>query len=185
MKCFAELIKSRRSTRKFTDELLSSEEVEILLKAALMSPASKRANPWEFVVVEDKGMLQRLSLCKKQSSGFIAECALAVVVLGNPLKSDVWIEDASIASIYLQLQAEDLGLGSCWVQIRNRETANEQSSEEYVRELLNIPYYMQVLSVIAIGHKGQERKPFDDAHLQWEKVHLGSYREHDGTNNVG
>lgn len=184
MRCFSELIKNRRSTRKFTDELLTAEEVETLLKAALMAPASKRANPWQFVVVEDKEMLQQLSLCKKQSSGFIADCALAVVVLGNPLESDVWIEDASIASIYLQLQAEDLGLGSCWVQIRNRETANEQSSEVYVRELLNIPYYMQVLSVIAIGHKGQERKPFDEAHLQWEKVHLGSYKNNDESNNM-
>ncbi|MDD6210709.1 MAG: nitroreductase family protein [Bacteroidales bacterium] len=176
MNSFAELIKKRRSTRKFTDQLLTPEEVESLLKAALMSPASKRANPWQFVVIEDKDTLQKLSLCKKQSSGFIADCALAVVVIANPLDSDVWIEDASIASIYLQLQAEELGLGSCWVQVRNRFTANEVSSDEYVKEVLNIPYYMQVLSIIAIGHKDQERKPFDESHLQWEKIHLGSYK---------
>ena len=54
MESFATLIKSRRSTRKFTDQLLNPEQVEMILKAALMAPASKRKNPWQFVVVEDK-----------------------------------------------------------------------------------------------------------------------------------
>jgi nitroreductase len=177
MNSFAELIKMRSSTRKFTDELLKPEEVEALLKAALMAPSSKSANPWRFVVVEDKETLQKLALCKKHSSGFIADCALAVVVSGNPMESDVWVEDASIASIYLQLQAEELGLGSCWVQVRNRFTADDEDSEEYVRRTLGIPYQLQVLSVIAIGHKGQERKPFDESRLQWEKIHIGSYKD--------
>lgn len=177
MNSFAELIKRRRSTRKFTEELLKPEEVEVLLKAALTAPSSKSINPWQFVVVEDKEMLKKLALCKKHSSSFIADCALAVVVLGNPLESDVWIEDTSIASIYLQLQAEELGLGSCWVQARNRFTADDESSEEYIRRTLGIPYQLQVLSVIAIGHKGHERKPFDESRLQWEKIHIGSYKE--------
>ena len=56
-----------------------------------------------------------MSYCKEQASQFIADAALAVVVVADPLASDVWIEDASIASIYLQLQAEDMGLGRCWV----------------------------------------------------------------------
>ena len=54
MESFATLIKSRKSTRKFTDQLLNPEQVEMILKAALMAPASKRKNPWQFVVVEDK-----------------------------------------------------------------------------------------------------------------------------------
>lgn len=58
MDSFATLIKNRRSTRKFTDRLLSPEQVEMILKAALMAPASKRKNPWQFVVVEDKEMLK-------------------------------------------------------------------------------------------------------------------------------
>ena len=48
MDSFATLIKNRRSTRKFTDQLLSPEQVEMILKAALMAPASKRKNPWQF-----------------------------------------------------------------------------------------------------------------------------------------
>ena len=93
----------------------------------------------------------------------------------DPLASDVWIEDASIASIYLQLQAEDMGLGSCWVQVRERFTAAGVPSNEYVHEVLDIPLQLQVVSIIAIGHKGMERKPFNEDNLQWEKIHLNKY----------
>lgn len=170
-----DLIKQRRSMRKFTAEELTQDEVVALMKAALMAPTSKRSNAWQFIVVDDKDTLQRLAGCKAQASQFIADAPLAIVVTADPLGSDVWIEDASIASIYIQLQAEDLGLGSCWVQVRNRVTANGTPSDEYVREVLDIPLQLQVLSIIAIGHKGMERKPFNEEHLQWEKIHLNKY----------
>jgi len=169
MESFSDLIKNRRSMRKFTDEELTQEEVVALMKAALMAPTSKRSNSWQFVVVDDKETLRKLSRCKEQASQFIADAALAVVVMA------VWIEDASIASIYLQLQAEDLGLGSCWVQVRERFASPGVSSDEYVHEVLDIPLQLQVLSIIAIGHKGMERKPFNEEHLQWEKIHLNRY----------
>lgn len=175
MKSFSELIKTRRSMRKFTAEELTQDEVVTLMKAALMAPTSKRSNAWQFIVVDDKEKLKELSLCKEHASQFIAEASLAVVVTADPLVSDVWIEDAAIASIYLQLQAEDLGLGSCWVQVRERYTASGMASDEYVRNVLEIPLQLQVLSVIAIGHKGMDRKPFDEEHLQWEKVHLNKF----------
>lgn len=175
MESFATLIKQRRSTRKFTDQPLSPEQVELILKAALMAPSSKRSNPWQFVVVEDKEMLQKLAACKKNGAAFLENCRLAVVVLASGMLSDVWVEDASIASIYMQLQAEDLGLGSCWCQIRNRVREDETDSNEYIRRLLDIPYQLDVLSIIGFGHKDQERKPFDEAHLQWEKVHIGRF----------
>ena len=76
---------------------------------------------------------------------------------------------------YLQLQAEDMGLGSCWVQVRERFTASGMPSGEYVHEVLDIPLQLQVLSVIAIGHKGMERKPFNEDNLQWEKIHINKY----------
>ena len=172
---FQQLIISRRSTRKFTDESLSPEQVETIMKAALMSPSSKSANPWQFLLIEDKEMLDKLSYCKKSSSRLIAGCALAIVVLADPLTSDVWIEDSSIASIMVQLQVEDLGLGSCWVQVRERYTMSDTPSDEYIRELFDIPMQLQVLSVIAIGHKAQERPPFDEEKLQWEKIHIGKF----------
>lgn len=172
---FSELLKIRRSTRKFTSEELTQEQVVTLMKAALMSPTSKRTNAWQFIIVDNKEILEKLSHCKAQSSQFIADAPLAIVVTADPLASDVWIEDASIASIILQLQAEDMGLGSCWVQVRQRFTASGLPSDEYVRDLLDIPLQLQVLSVIAIGHKAVERKPFNEEHLQWEKIHINKF----------
>ena len=111
MENFSELIKNRRSMRKFTDEELTQDQVVALMKAALMSPSSKRSNSWQFVVVDDKEVLKELSHCKEQASSFIADAALAIV------------------SIMIQLQAEDLGLGSCWVQVRERFTATGMPSD--------------------------------------------------------
>ena len=175
MENFSDLIKSRRSMRKFTTEELTQEEVVTLLKAALMSPTSKRTNSWQFIAVDDKETLEKLSYCKEASASFIKDAALAIVVTADPMVSDVWIEDASIASIMIQLQAEDLGLGSCWVQLRERFTASGVPSNEYVHEVLDLPLQLQALSIIAIGHKGMERKPFDESHLQWEKIHINKY----------
>lgn len=175
MNYFQELISKRRSIRKFTEQPLTPEQVELILKAGLKAPSSKSKTPWQFLVVEEKEQLLRLSSCKPHGSKPIAECMLAVIVMADPLASDVWIEDASIASIMMQLQAEDLGLGSCWIQIRNRSTEADTSSEEFVREMFDIPMPLQVLSVIAFGNKAQERSPFDDEQLQWEKIHIGKY----------
>lgn len=163
--------------RRFTGEELTQEQVVALMKAALMAPSSKRSTPWQFIVVDDKETLRQLSLCKAQGSRFLAEAPLAVVVTADPLASDVWIEDASIAAAFVQLQAEDLGLGSCWVQVRERFTPTGIPSDDYVHNVLRLPLPLQTVCIIAVGHKGVECKPFDEEDLQWEKIHLNSYGE--------
>ena len=175
MRSFISLITGRRSTRKFTDEFLSPEQVESILKAALMAPTSKNGFSWQFVVVEDKNTLRQLAGCKKHGAAFLEGCALAIVVLGDAIQTDVWIEDASIAAIYMQLQAEDLGLGSCWCQVRNRLMEDGYESEQYVRDMLDIPRQFGVLSIIGFGYKDKESKPLDKSHLLWEKVHIGRF----------
>lgn len=179
MENFINLLKTRRSTRKYTDEQLTPEQVELLMKAALMSPTSKNSHSWEFILVDEKHTLEQLSLCKPHGASFIANASLAVIVSGNMEASDVWVEDASIAAAVIQLQAEDMGLGSCWVQVRQRMTAAGDDSEEYVRELLNIPSNIGVLAIIGIGNKNEQRKPFDEDRLLWEKLHLNSWKMDD------
>lgn len=175
MENLLELLRVRRSTRAFKDTQLSPELVEMLMQAALMSPSSKRSNPWQFVLVDDPDMLDTLSRCKKNGAQFLNKAPLAVVVVADPERSDVWVEDASIASTLIQLEAEDLGLGSCWIQVRERQTDEGDSSEDFVREALSIPSTLRVLSIIAIGVKDEVRKPFDESKMQWEKVHLNAY----------
>jgi nitroreductase len=74
-----------------------------------------------------------------------------VVVCGDESVSDVWIEDCSIAAIIVHLTAESLGLGSCWIQVRNRSYNPELTSEDYVRSILGIDLPVRVLAIIAIG----------------------------------
>lgn len=175
MKSFHDLLFNRRSIRKYTDEEIAADDVKTILQAALVSPSSKGKMPWQFVAVDDKATLEQLSKCKEFGARPIAGCALAVVVTANPYESDAWIEDASIAAFAIQMQAQDLGLGSCWIQVRERFGADGVPANEYVRNVLDIPLQLQVLSIIAVGHKGMERKPFDESHLQWEKVHINKY----------
>lgn len=176
MKNFHELITKRRTIRKYTDASLDPNDVKSIFAAALKSPTSKNARSWQFVVVEDKQQLEELSKLKKSSLKIVSNCALAIVVLGDPLKGDVWIEDTSVASIMIQLQAEDLGLGSCWIQVRGRVTESGVDSEQYVKELLAIPMHLRVLTVITIGYKDEYKEPRPEHNLLWERVHLGKYR---------
>ena len=175
MSDFQNLLIRRRSIRKFSEELLSPDEIRKIIEAALLSPTSKNKHSWEFIAVEEKEVLGKLSVCKPNSAQFIADTVLAVVVAGNPLISDAWVEDASIAAINMQLQAEELGIGSCWVQVRNRNFSENISTGEYINELLEIPMPLEVLCVIAFGKKEKEKTPADPDNLHWEKVHVGIY----------
>lgn len=177
MENFHELLINRRSIRRYTSEQVDPEQVKMIIEAALMSPSSKSVRPWQFVVVEDKDMLEKLSHCKPNYATSIASAPLAVVVTADTTRSDAWIEDASIAAVFMQLQAQAFGLGSCWVEVRERFGADGLPAEEYVREALGIPEHFAVLCVITIGHKDEERKPINTEKLLWEKVHIGTWKQ--------
>ena len=153
-----ELLRKRRSIRQFTDQKIEEEKLDILIEAALRSPSSRGLNPWEFVVVTDTATIEALARSKTHGSSFLAGAPLAIVVCADPSISDVWIEDTSIASLILHLCAADLGLGSCWIQIRNRQHDNETESETYVKKVLGLNPEMTVEAIIAIGY-GAEEKP--------------------------
>ncbi len=176
MESFHNLLLNRRSIRKYTDAPIDPESVKLILEAALTAPSSKSQRSWQFVVVEDREMLEKLGQCKPSYATSIANAPLAIVVTGDMTKSDVWVEDTSVAAIIMQLQAADLGLGSCWVEVRNRFRDDNEPSEEYVRELLGIPEEYGVLCILSFGHKNEERRPIDPARLQWEKVHIGKWQ---------
>ena len=176
MEKFHELLMRRRSIRKYTEDEISAEDVKLILEAALVAPTSKNSRPWFFVTIEDKKMLEELSKCKEFGAGSIAKCSLAIAVVVDPMMSEAWIEDASVAATFIQLQAEALGLGSCWVQVRGRMRDEEESADDYVKALLSIPPEMQVECIISLGQKGEERKPFNPEKMLWERVHIGEWR---------
>ena len=179
MEDFKTLAQMRRSHRKFTDQEIDADDVKLILRAALMAPTSKGQRSWQFVVVDDKMDLEKLSDAKDMGGQFIKGAPLAVVVLGDPMQNDCRVEDGSIAAISMQYQAEDLGLGSCWVQMRGRGLSDGTTADTVIRGILDIPENFSVLCVIAFGHKADERKPQNEEKLKWENVHVGKWKTED------
>lgn len=165
------LLFQRKSIRKYLDKAIEPEKIDALKKAALLSPTGKRKNHWDFIFIENKTTLNKLADSKTHGSKLIGNAALAVAVIGDNEVSDTWIEDCSIASIIIQLQAEELRLGSCWVQIHKRQQSENLMSEDYVRNVLSIPDSKNVLSIIAIGYAEEKRPANREEDLLWDKIH--------------
>ncbi len=167
---FFELIEKRRSIRKFKPRSIEKEKIEKLVEAALRAPSSRGINPWIFVIVDDSQILTKLSKAKPHGSSFLKDAPLGFVVCGDSEKTDTWVEDTSIASIFLQLAAENLGLSSCWIQIRGRNHDDSRSSEAYIQEILEIPAKIKIESIIAIGYRDEVKPPHNIESLHMEKI---------------
>ena len=166
-----ELLLTRRSTREFTHKKVEPEKCEKLIQAALLSPTAKNLHSCEFIVIEDEVHIEKLSRSKPHGATLLEGAPLAIVLIGNIETTDVWIEDASIAAIDIQLEAESQGLGSCWVQIRGRKHSENMSSGQYIANLLKIPRNYEVLAVIAIGYKTSPTKNNTLESMDQSRVH--------------
>lgn len=172
---FLSLIQKRRSIRRYLPWPVEKEKIDVLIEAALRAPSSRGFNPWKFIFVTQRDLLKTLSLTKEHGSSFLRNATLGIVVCADAVKSDVWVEDASIASIFIQLAAESLGLGSCWIQIRERMHDKQKTAQEYISEILNIPPELKIESIIAVGHPEKRKAPHAKKDLQYDKIYLNSY----------
>jgi len=170
-----ELLRKRRSVRKFQEKSIDTEKIKILGEAALRAPTSRNIKPWEFIFITDKDKLKKLSESKQHGSAFVAGAPLAVVVCADTTKSDVWVEDCSIASIILQMTGLELGLGSCWSQIRNRKHNESESAEAYIQNLLGIPEHFAVECIVALGYPDEEKEPVLYSDLPLKKIHTEKF----------
>lgn len=165
-----EILRDRRSIRRYRDREIEPEKIAQLKEAALRAPSSRGINPWRLVFVTDKPMLEKLSSAKESGSGFLKDAALGVVVAAVQGESDVWVEDCTIASIILQLTGCSLGLGSCWIQIRNRRHSSIMSAEDYVKQTLALPDEFLVECIISFGYPDEEKRPIAAADLERSKI---------------
>jgi len=165
-----ELLRRRRSIRCYTDQPVAREALDLLIEALLRAPSSRNNKPWSFVVVDDPELLLGLSAAKESGSTFLKKAPLGIVICGDPAKSDVWVEDCAIAAILVQTVALSLGLGSCWIQIRERRHDAGSTAQAYIRELLGIPEQIMVECIISIGHPAEERAPVAAADLERGRV---------------
>lgn len=166
-----EEIFTRRSIRRFEDRPIEKAKTDQILRAGMQAPSAGNQQPWEFIVVEDKATLNRLSemsLYSKPAAG----SAVTLVLLGNFRKlkfPDAWQQDMGAAAENILLEAVHLGLGAVWMG-----AANSGSSVRFLREFFRLPEHIQPFSLIAIGYPDGQKNEFTDRY-QAEKVHYGKY----------
>lgn len=170
-----ENIATRKSVRSYTDEPVSDEMIEKLLRAAMAAPTAMNRQPWEFIVLKDRDTLDALA-GKLRHAKMLQQAPLAIVVCaetmitlrdGTVVENSFWEHDASAATENLLLAAEALGLGAVWTAASDGERC------AIVKEALGIPGTIKPLCVVPIGHPAGDEQPKD----KWkpEKIHYNRW----------
>ena len=170
-----EIFKNRRSVRQYTGDEIPAEKLEKVLKAGLTSASGRAKRPWEFIVVKDKNTLQTMQNCRAAGAKMLAEADCAIVVIADPDKTDVWVEDSSIAMANMHLAADALGLGSCWIQGRLRDSADGISTETFLRNLLHFPSSYRLEAILSLGVPASHPAAYEDKDLPMEKIHYEKF----------
>lgn len=173
-------ILARRSGRNYTDTPIEDAVLNEILKAGLLAPSSRNLKSTDFIVTSNRESLAFLSNSKVGGSGMLKNAACAIIVIGNSSCSDAWIEDGSIAMTNMMLRAADLGIANCWVQIRNRFSAQDgkngkRSAEELIREHFGIPNTYSVLAVLSLGYPSDFNNPYRWEDADFSKVHKNHF----------
>ena len=165
-----EAIHSRRSIRKYTDETVAPETIKELLSAAMSAPSAVNAQPWAFIVIDDRELLDEIP----QYSPYAAmthEAPLAILVCGNTSLEKApgfWVQDCSAAIQNLLLAAHALGLGAVWTGIYPME-----DRVEGFRKAFELPEHVIPLGLVPLGYPAQKAGP-QDRYME-EKVYHNSY----------
>jgi len=146
-------IKNRYSVRKFQDRPIEKEKVEALLKAAQLAPSARNVQPWHFVVIDDPAKRAKLTeICKGQK--FVAEAPLSIAVCATNTDyvmtcgQPAYTVDASIAAEHINLQAVEMGLGTCWLGA---------FYHDQLAELINLPEDYKIVTLLPIGYPAVEK----------------------------
>ena len=166
---------SRRSIRKYSSQNIEKEKIDEILKVALTAPTGRNLKPFELIVIRDSDALNQLSLSKNIGSAMLKEANAAIIILGNPELSNTWNEDCSIVSFSIQLKAFDLGLGSCWINVKDRKTSDNIDSEKYIKNIFRIPNHLKIVSILSLGYPNEEKPAHDDKDMDFSKIHFEKY----------
>jgi nitroreductase len=165
------MIFKRVSVRKYTDKKILKEEIQLLLKAAMAAPSAKNTQPWEFIVVQDRETLLKITQIHPYSA-MLKEAPLAIVVCADinkelPDLKGFWVQDCSAVTQNIMLQASEIGLGSVWLGAFPKEDIYKP-----IAKLFSLPDNIIPFSIIAIGHPSGEISPkdkFDSKKIHFEK----------------
>jgi nitroreductase len=153
MEDLLDLMYTRRSIREYTDEPVTDDQVEAILRAAMAAPSARDSRPWHFVVVRKRNLLDKLSGVHKYAY-MLEKAPVAIVVCGDQEISErQWVGDTCAATQNLLLAATALGLGGVWISLYPKK-----KYQKYVRDLLDIPDHIGVLCLVAVGQPAEQKK---------------------------
>lgn len=161
----------RRSVRKYTEDEIPNEKMNRILQAGLLAPTSRNLKPCNFLIIENKDVLKKISESKAHGAAFLKDANKAIAVIGNSMVADTWIEDSSIALAFMHLMATEQDVGSCWIQIRLRESKDGESTEELVRDLLGLDDYFGIVGILALGIEDGHMPAYSLDDIDKEKIH--------------
>ncbi len=151
-------ILTRRSVRKYTGQPVSEETIKTLLEAAMSAPSAGNQQPWCFVVIDDRQVLDAVPDVHPYSK-MILKAPLAILVCGDlerEKNKDYWVQDCSAATQNLLLAIRAQGLGAVWLGVYPR-----QNRVEGLRQLLGLPTHIIPLALISIGYPAAEQGPVE------------------------
>ena len=166
-----EEIFTRRSIRKFKNRPLEKEKIDRILRAGMQAPSAGNQQPWEFIVVENRRTLEKLSKMSPYS-GPVAGSAVTLVLLGNfgGLKfPEMWQQDMGAAAENILLEAAHLGLGAVWM---GANPVNDRVN--FLREMFRLPEQVHPFCLIALGYPDSQKNEFINR-FKAEKVHYETY----------
>ncbi len=170
-----DVMQARRSVRNYTGEEIPREKLQMILQVGLLSASAKAKRPWEMIVVTKREMLDALSGFRGMPSGMLSRAGAAIAVIADETLSDVWIEDCTIVMANMHLMADSLGVGSCWIQGRNRFSPDGGTSEEFVRNLLGFPEKFRLEAVLSLGMTQNHPPRHELDELRTDKIHWETY----------
>lgn len=158
---------SRRSIRKYTNQLIENEKIEILLKAAMQAPSARNTQSWQFIVVSDKETLKAIMKVHPYSS-MLAEASHAILVCGDKSlePSEAYCsQNCSAATQNILIAAHALGLGAVWLGVYPREERIKG-----ITELFKLPEHIFPVTLISLGYPDEKKEA---AHrYSFEKIHF-------------
>ena len=158
----SEVIRKRRSIRKFKDDPIPKEMINEIIKSAMFAPSAVNRRPVHLLVIEDRETIGKIRKLRESAFRFLETAPLAIVIAVENVGT--WESDGAIVSTFIQLTCVDLGLGSCWGHIA-------EIVENEARKLLNIPERYRVLCVVGIGYPDEEKSPHDESEIDEKRIH--------------
>ena len=166
--------------RQYTEEPIERNKLQQIVAAGLMTPSSKNLHSTEFLASRTGASFPKWPAASLALGEMLTQATAAVVVLGR-LESHAWVEDASLAMLAMMLEARELGIGSCWVQVRHMVSekigsdGNPLTSNKDLQELLHFPDGLEVEAILSLGYPLHPIRPRKLADVRPFRVHWGKW----------